>query len=57
MFAMIINKLRSSMDAHVGSIFAATFECTLEMIKGNYVDFPEHRLQFFSLLQVPHRSH
>ena len=40
------------MAAHVPAIFAATFECTLDMIKGNYVDFPEHRLQFFSLLQA-----
>lgn len=52
MFAMIINKLRHAMAAHVPVIFAATFECTLDMIKGNYVDYPEHRLQFFSLLQA-----
>jgi exportin-1 len=52
MFAMIINKLKSGMVDHVPSIFNATFECTLNMIKGNYVDYPEHRLQFFSLLQA-----
>jgi exportin-1 len=52
MFAMIINKLKGDMEPHVPKIFAATFECTLNMIKGNYVDFPEHRLQFFSLLQA-----
>lgn len=52
MFAMIINKLKSGMADHVPAIFNATFECTLNMIKGNYVDFPEHRLQFFSLLQA-----
>ena len=52
MFAMIINKLHSAMEAHVPAIFAATFEGTLDMIKGNYVDFPEHRLHFFALLQV-----
>lgn len=52
MFAKIIDKLEDSMAASVPQIFAATFECTLNMIKGNYVDFPEHRLQFFSLLQA-----
>ena len=52
MFAKIIDKLGGAMAAHVPQIFAATFECTLDMIKGNYVDFPEHRLQFFSLLQA-----
>lgn len=52
MFAMIINKLRDAMAGHVPAIFAATFECTLSMIRGNYVDFPEHRLHFFSLLQA-----
>lgn len=49
---MIINKLNTDMEPRVPKIFAATFECTLNMIKGNYVDFPEHRLQFFSLLQA-----
>jgi exportin-1 len=52
MFAMVINKLKSGMVDHVPAIFNATFECTLNMIKGNYVDYPEHRLQFFSLLQA-----
>jgi exportin-1 len=52
MFAMIINKLKDVMASHVAAIFEATFECTLNMIKGNYVDYPEHRLQFFSLLQA-----
>lgn len=50
MFAMIVNKLKGHMVQYVPKIFASTFECTLNMIKGNYVDFPEHRLQFFSLL-------
>lgn len=50
MFAMIVNKLKGEMVQYVPKIFASTFECTLNMIKGNYVDFPEHRLQFFSLL-------
>ena len=50
MFAMIVNKLKDGMVQYVPKIFASTFECTLNMIKGNYVDYPEHRLQFFSLL-------
>jgi exportin-1 len=52
MFAMIINKVKDAMAGHVPLIFKATFECTLNMIRGNYVDFPEHRLHFFSLIQA-----
>jgi hypothetical protein len=52
MFAMIINRLRGKMEAEVPRIFGAVFECTLQMITRNFEDYPEHRLQFFSLLRA-----
>lgn len=33
------------------AIFQAVFECTLEMINKNFEDFPEHRTNFYILLQ------
>jgi exportin-1 len=36
----------------VPSIMAALFECTLQMITGNFEDYPELRLQFFTLLKA-----
>jgi len=39
------------LSAAVPRIMEALFECTLQMIIGNFEDFPEVRIQFFSLLQ------
>ncbi|KAK9840628.1 hypothetical protein WJX81_005548 [Elliptochloris bilobata] len=52
LFAAIISKLREAMGAEVPRIFEAVFECTLQMITKNFEDYPEHRLQFFSLLRA-----
>ena len=52
LFAAIINKLRSMMEAEVPRLFEAVFECTLQMITRNFEDYPEHRLQFFALLHA-----
>jgi exportin-1 len=52
LFAAIINKLREKVQNEVPRIFEAVFECTLTMITKNFEDYPEHRLQFFSLLRA-----
>ncbi|KAK9862358.1 hypothetical protein WJX84_007629 [Apatococcus fuscideae] len=52
LFAALINKLKQRMEAEVPQIFEAVFECTLQMITKNFEDYPEHRLQFFSLLRA-----
>jgi len=36
----------------VYAILEAVFQCTLEMITGNFTDYPEHRLQFYRLLEA-----
>lgn len=52
LFASMINRLQSKMEAEVPRIFEAVFECTLGMITRNMEDYPEHRLQFFGLLRA-----
>jgi exportin-1 len=51
-FAAMINRLQGQMEVEVPRIFEAVFECTLGMITRNMEDYPEHRLQFFSLLRA-----
>ena len=48
---VFINKLENHVTSEVPVIFDAVFECTLEMIKANFQDFPEHRTNFYLLLE------
>lgn len=50
--ATIVNKLESHITLQVPQIFDAVFECTLSMINKDFEEFPEHRTNFFLLLQV-----
>lgn len=50
--ATIVNKLEAHITTEVPKIFDAVFECTLEMINKDFEEFPEHRTNFFLLLQV-----
>ena len=38
----------------IPTIFDAVFECTLDMINKDFEEHPEHRTNFFTLLQVLH---
>nr|CAG4651571.1 EOG090X00LI [Triops cancriformis] len=49
--AAIVNKLEGHITPHVPPILDALFECTLNMINKNFEDFPEHRTNFYKLLQ------
>jgi exportin-1 len=40
----------------IPKIFDAVFECTLEMINKDFEEHPEHRTNFFTLLQVSDNS-
>lgn len=44
-------KLKEDMSMHVPKVMAGVFRSTLEMLRVTYVDFPEHRLNFFKLLE------
>jgi exportin-1 len=50
--ATIVNKLEQSITKEVPKIFDAVFECTLAMINRDFEEFPEHRKNFFMLLQA-----
>ena len=50
--ATIVNKLEHSITKEVPKIFDAVFECTLLMINRDFEEFPEHRKNFFMLLQA-----
>ncbi|XP_066917047.1 exportin-1-like [Clytia hemisphaerica] len=47
----IVNKLENNVLEDVPLMFDAVFECTLEMINKDFEQFPEHRTNFFNLLQ------
>lgn len=50
--ATIVNKLEKSITKDVPKIFDAVFECTLLMINRDFEEYPEHRKNFFMLLQA-----
>ncbi|XP_022914564.1 exportin-1 [Onthophagus taurus] len=50
--ATIVNKLENRITSEVPKIFDAVFECTLEMINKDFEEYPEHRTNFFLLLQA-----
>ncbi|GFN83095.1 exportin-1 [Plakobranchus ocellatus] len=50
--ATIVNSLKSHITKDIPQIFDAVFECTLTMINKDFEEFPEHRTNFFLLLQA-----
>lgn len=50
--AAIVNKLEGHITSEVPKIFDAVFECTLAMINKDFEEYPEHRTNFFLLLQA-----
>lgn len=48
----IVYKLAGHITSEVPKIFDAVFECTLEMINKDFEEYPEHRTEFFLLLQA-----
>ncbi|XP_076311781.1 exportin-1-like isoform X2 [Tachypleus tridentatus] len=50
--ATIVNRLEGNITSEIPKIFDAVFECTLEMINKDFEEFPEHRTNFFLLLQA-----
>lgn len=50
--ASIVNKLQAVITPEVPKIFDAVFDCTLDMINKNFEDYPQHRTNFYELLQA-----
>ncbi|GAV00127.1 hypothetical protein RvY_11018 [Ramazzottius varieornatus] len=47
----IVERLENVITPRIGEIFSGVFECTLEMINKNFEEYPEHRTNFFLLIQ------
>ena len=54
--AVAINKLKDNMTPEIPRILEAVLECTLPMITKNFEDYPEHRINFFTLLLAINRN-
>ena len=50
--ATIINRLHQHINDHLPAILDAVFECTLDMINKDMEEYPEHRTNFFTLLEA-----
>ena len=50
--ATSVNKLKATITPQIPKIFDALFECTLDMINKDFEEFPEHRTNFFLMLQA-----
>merc|ERR1719411_717997 len=48
----VVNKLKNYIIPQIPKIFDAVFECTLDMINKDFEEHPEHRTNFFTLLQA-----
>ena len=51
LLAILINKVETRILPRIPEIFDLTFEHTLHMIDKNFEDFPDHRKNFYVLLQ------
>ena len=49
---VFINKLESHITPNVTKIFDNVYECTLDMIRNNFENYPEHRTNFYLLLEA-----
>lgn len=50
--ASIVNRLQAVITPEIPKIFDALFDCTLDMINKNFEDYPQHRTNFYELLQA-----
>merc|ERR1719329_1781163 len=52
LLATLASKLSSTIGAEVERIFGMVFESTLDMIKGDFQSYPDHRTKFYDLLKA-----
>lgn len=52
LLATLATRLSESISQEVTKIFEMVFECTLDMIKGDFQSFPDHRSKFYNLLKA-----
>eukprot|EP00929_Paragymnodinium_shiwhaense_P072147 TRINITY_DN36620_c0_g1_i1.p1 TRINITY_DN36620_c0_g1~~TRINITY_DN36620_c0_g1_i1.p1 ORF type:complete len:1124 (+),score=340.44 TRINITY_DN36620_c0_g1_i1:201-3572(+) len=52
LLATLATRLSDAISQEVAKIFEMVFECTLDMIKGDFQSFPDHRTKFYLLLKA-----
>lgn len=52
LLAVLAARLSDSISQEITKIFEMVFECTLDMIKGDFQSFPEFRQHFYGLLKA-----
>lgn len=48
----VVNKVGHMLGKDVVLILQSVFECTLDMIKVDFVEYPEHRVEYYKLLKA-----
>merc|ERR1740130_148936 len=52
LLATLATRLSDSISQEITRIFEMVFECTLDMIKGDFQSYPDHRVKFYELLKA-----
>merc|ERR1712190_249856 len=52
LLATLATRLSESISQEVTKIFDMVFDCTLDMIKGDFQSYPDHRSKFYDLLKA-----
>mmetsp|Transcript_37799 Transcript_37799/g.87616 ORF Transcript_37799/g.87616 Transcript_37799/m.87616 type:complete len:302 (+) Transcript_37799:3-908(+) len=52
LLATLATRLSESISQEVARIFEMVFECTCDMIKGDFQSYPDHRSKFYGLLKA-----
>lgn len=53
----LVSKVGHMISAGVVLILQSVFECTLDMIKNDFIEYPEHRVEYYKLLkEINHKS-
>lgn len=52
LLATLAARLSESISREVANIFEMVFECTLDMIRGDFQSYPDHRTKFYDLLKA-----
>lgn len=52
LLATLATRLSESIKQEIAKIFEMVFECTLDMIKGDFQTYPDHRVKFYELLKA-----
>jgi len=56
LLATLATRLSDCISQEITKIFEMVFECTLDMIKGDFQSYPDHRVKFYELLKAINSS-